>query len=250
MNTFVAVLALAFVVPVHAQDLAPELEPLAAKHKADLTAFNAQKAAAMARAQQPYLFALDGAERTATSTGSIDTVAAITKEREALKNGAMDAVFPGGLPKTLQAPRKACLDAMTRVAADLEPRRKTINAAYLQGLGSLQAKAVGKPDLAAQIASEKEKLIANAGDESPEAAKKRYVGRWNVCFENGTVISPRTLNADGTSIPSATWEISDNKLKVHFDNGGMDTFDLPLRGDKLTGVGQDGRTRLILKKVK
>ena len=175
MKTFVAVLALAFVVPLHAQDLAPELQPLAAKHKADLAAFNAQKAAAMTRAQQPYVFALDGAERTATSAGNIDTVAAITKEREALKDGAMDAVFPGGLPKALQAPRKTYLDAMARVAADLEPRRKTINAAYLQGLASLQAKAEGKPDLAAQIAAEKEKLLAGADDESVDATKKQIV---------------------------------------------------------------------------
>ena len=81
----------------------------------------------------------------------------------------------------------------------------------------------------------------------PEA--KRYVGRWTITFENGTVIGPRTLNADGTAIPPATWEISDNKLKVHMDGGKVDTFNLPLRGDKLNGVGHDG-TPIILKKAR
>jgi hypothetical protein len=173
MKALVLALAIASVAALRAQDLAPELEPLAAKHKVELAAFNAQKASAMVRAQQPYLFALDGAEKTATSAGNLDAVAAITKEREALKDGAMDAAFPEGLPKALQAPRKACLDAMARVGADLEPRRKTINSAYLQALASLQAKAGGKPDLAEQIAAQKEKLLAGADDESAEATKKQ-----------------------------------------------------------------------------
>jgi hypothetical protein len=169
------VLALALAMTLHAQDLAPELAPLTAKYRADLAAFNAQKASAVVRAQQPYVFALDGAEKSATSAGNLGAVAAITKEREALKDGTMDAAFPEDLPKALQAPRKACLDAMARVGADLEPRRKTINAAYLQALSSLQTKAVANRDLAEQIAAEKEKLLASADDESVDATKKQIV---------------------------------------------------------------------------
>jgi hypothetical protein len=87
----------------------------------------------------------------------------------------MDAAFPEGLSKALQAPRKACLDAMARVGADLERRRKTINAAYLQALASLQAKAAGNRGLAEQITAEKEKLLAGADDESAEATKRQIV---------------------------------------------------------------------------
>ena len=165
MKTLAVAIAIAFVAPLHGQLLEPELQPLAEKYKADLAAFNAQKATAMARAQQPYVSALDGAEKTATSAGNLDAVAAITTEREALKAGTMRAEFPEGLPKALQAPRKACLDAVTRVGAQVEPRRKAVATAYLQALASLQAKAAGKPGLAEQIAAEKEKLLANVDDE-------------------------------------------------------------------------------------
>ena len=102
MKTLVVALAIAFVVPLHAQDLAPELAPLVAKHKADLAALDAQKAAATARVQQTYVAALDGAEKTATVAGNLAVVAAITKEREALKTGLMAPALPEGLPKTLQ----------------------------------------------------------------------------------------------------------------------------------------------------
>jgi hypothetical protein len=76
------------------------------------------------------------------------------------------------LPKALQAPRKACLDAMARVGTDLAPRQKAINSAYLQALASLQAKAATKPELAEQIAAEKERVFANAGDEDAKQVEK------------------------------------------------------------------------------
>lgn len=84
---------------------------------------------------------------------------------------------------------------------------------------------------------------------SPDA--KRYAGRWTITFASGAVACQRTLNADGTVIPSpaTSWEISDNKLKIHMDAGKIDTFDLPLRGDKLNGVSWDG-IPIILKKAK
>ncbi|HZJ15313.1 MAG TPA: hypothetical protein VFD27_09700 [Chthoniobacteraceae bacterium] len=229
------VLALAIATTLHAQDLAPELESLVTKYKADLAAFNAQKASAMARAQQPYVSTLDGAEKTATSAGSLDAVAAITKEREALKAGPMRAPFPEGLPKALQAPRKAYLDAMARVDADLEPRRKTINAAYLQALASLQAKAAGKPDLATQIAAEKEKLLANAYDESPEGIEKAietlltskewiHRGQYRYKFTKGG----RYQFAD----KKGRFEIDGNKgvVSLNWDNGARES----LQFDKTT----------------
>src|SRR4051794_6009803 len=119
MKAFALVVAFAFAAPLHAQFLAPELEPLATKYRADRAAFDAQRTQAIAHTQQPYLSALDSAERTATSAGTLAAVAAIAKEREALKNGQVSPIFPEGLPKTLQAPRKACLDTMARAAAEI-----------------------------------------------------------------------------------------------------------------------------------
>jgi hypothetical protein len=167
MKALALAAAFALAVPLHAQDLAPELAPLAAKHQADLTALDAQKAAAVTRAQQPYVSALDGAERTATSAGTLEVVAAITKEREALKSGVMSPSFPEGLPKALQSTRKSCLDAMARVGTDAAPRQKAIDADYFRALASLQTKAAAKPELAQQIAAEKEKLLANADAGDP-----------------------------------------------------------------------------------
>jgi hypothetical protein len=162
MKALVLAIAVALVTPLRAQSLAPELEPLAAKYRADMAALNAQKAVAMTRAQQPYMSALDGAEKAATSAGTVGAVPAIAKEREALKSGqTMPAAFPERLPKALQATRRACLDAMARVDADLAPRQKAIDADYLRALASLQAKAATKPELAEQIAAEKEKMLAN-----------------------------------------------------------------------------------------
>src|SRR5437868_3851144 len=112
MKALALLAAVALVTPLHAQFFAPELEPLAAKHRADQAALDAQKAVAITRVQQPYGSALDEAERTATSAGALEVVAAIANERKALKGGqTMPDTFPGGLPKTLQSPRKACLEA-------------------------------------------------------------------------------------------------------------------------------------------
>src|SRR4051794_33609554 len=116
MKAFALIAMTALAAPLHAQFLAPELEPFAAKYKTDMDALAKQRAAAATYAQQSYSSALDGAERAATSAGTIETVTAIAKEREALKSGkTMRPEFPEGLPKTLQAPRKACLDAIARV---------------------------------------------------------------------------------------------------------------------------------------
>ena len=74
MKALAPALACALVTRLCAQSLAPELEPLAAKYRADMAAFNAQKAVAMTRAQQPYVLALDGAEKAATSAGTVGAV--------------------------------------------------------------------------------------------------------------------------------------------------------------------------------
>src|SRR5712671_4641787 len=109
-----AVIALFLCGALHAGEEAPELVPAAAKYKADLAAFEAQKTAAVARVQQQYFGALDGAEKTATTAGGVEIVAAISREREAVKSGLMAPAFPPDLPKSLQMARKSYLDRMAR----------------------------------------------------------------------------------------------------------------------------------------
>jgi len=187
-----AALVFMFAMALHAQDLAPELAPHAAKHKADLAALDAQKAAAMTRAQQPYLAALEGAEKTATTTGSLEVVAAIAKERQALKDGLMAPASPEGLPKSLQSARKACLDAIARTAADTAPRQKAIDAAYLRALVALQSKAAGNAELTKQITAEKANLLANVSSGAGDA-KQAQANNRNVVV-NGTFDA---IDADG-----------------------------------------------------
>ena len=185
---------------LHAQDVAPELAPVAAKYKADIAALDALKAAALARLQQPYIAALDVAEKTATSAGSLEAVAGIAKERAALKSGLMAPAFPGDLPKTLQPARKNYVDSIARIPADEVQRRRAIDADYLRALGSLQGKAAANPELAAQIAAEKDKLIANvASGTSAGAATIKASGRNAVVNGNFDV-------ADAAGTPSG-WKV-------------------------------------------
>ena len=170
---FATACMLAFVSVVPAQDFAPELVPLVTQHQTALAALDAQRTAAVARVQQTYLAALDSAEKSATTAGTIEVVAAITKEREALKSGLMAPVMPEGLPKTLQPIRKAYFDGTARVAAEASPRQKALDTDYLRALAALQQRAAGKPELAKQIAAEKEKLFASVGGSVSGSSKPR-----------------------------------------------------------------------------
>lgn len=143
-----------------AQTLAAELAPAASKHKADSTALDIQRTAALAQAQRPYSIALDAAEKTATTSGNLSTVAAITRERAALASGLMAPEFPDALPKTLQTVRKTSLDETARMRASEATRRAAIDAEYLRALAGLQSKAAANPELAQQIAAEKQRLLA------------------------------------------------------------------------------------------
>src|ERR1051325_10150084 len=99
---------------LHAQTLAPTLAPIATKYKADVAALESQKTAALTRIQTVYISALDRAEQTATAAGDVNTIRAITNDREALKTGAVLPVSAPDLPKTLQTPRKTYIDQAGR----------------------------------------------------------------------------------------------------------------------------------------
>lgn len=88
MNTAPCTLLLAAIAGCAlAQTLSPELAPIAAKYKADIAALDAQQAAALTQAQNPYVAALGSAERIAITAGNVAGVSAITTERAALSSG-------------------------------------------------------------------------------------------------------------------------------------------------------------------
>jgi hypothetical protein len=158
-----------------AQILAPELAPLAAKYKVDLATLDAQRANAVAQAQTPYVAALAAAEKTATTAGKVAAVSAIAAERAALTSGLMSPGLPADLPKELQVPRKTYLDAVARIRTAEAPRRQAIDAAYLRALTSLGDKAAKNPELAKQLAGEKQKLLASTPGTSGRKTNSKNV---------------------------------------------------------------------------
>ena len=73
--------------PQPTKPLAPELAPLAAKHQADLATIEIQRAAALAPYPPAYFARLDAEEKTSLNRADIEAVAAIRKERGAVKAG-------------------------------------------------------------------------------------------------------------------------------------------------------------------
>ena len=194
-----------------AQTLAPELAPAEAKYKSDITALDAQRAAALAQARRSHAAALDAAEKTATASGNLAAVAGITKEREALTRDLMAPNFPDALPKTLQTTRKAYLDAAARIRASDASRRSAIAADYLRALASLQSKASASPELAKQIAAEKEKLLGltvPAATNTPKATNQR--------------LSNANIKLIQSYFEEKTWEFSG--LICYFDKKGRGLY--------------------------
>ena len=155
------------------QNLAPELAPMAAKYKLDVATLEAQRAAALAQAQNPYVAALGVAERSATTSGNVATVSMIATERATLNSGLMAPGFPPGMPKELQIPRKTYLDALARIRTAEAPRRQALDGFYLRALTNLSAKVPKETELARQIEAEKQKLIANAPSTSSGKANSK-----------------------------------------------------------------------------
>jgi hypothetical protein len=158
MKAFVIV-TLVFTTAVPAQELLPELLPLAAKYKADSSAIELQRATLISRAKQPYMAALDSAEKNATTSGQLPLVAAVTAERAVLNAGQTLPTSSSNLLKTLQTPRKAYQDETAHVYATFVVKQRRLDADYLRVLASLQSRAAGNPELVKQIEAEKSSLL-------------------------------------------------------------------------------------------
>ena len=196
---------LAFSSVIHGADLAPELAPLAAKHKADDEAINAKRAASVAQVGRNYTMALNTAERTATAAGNVGAIAAITAERDGLKAGNLDSKQPDNLPRDLPTPRKSYLAEVAKVDADIKAQRQRATAAYLQALATLQSRSAANPALLGQIDAEKKALVE--GDPATMSAKLAET-KWRV----GTGDKVLTLHRGGTS--SISWAGRKGSWKV------------------------------------
>lgn len=196
MKTFIFSTLLALSAVLHGADLAPELAPLAAKYKADSDGVTAKRSAAVSQVAQNYIMALNTAERTATSTGDLKSLAAISSERDGIKAGNLDPKLPDNLPKDLPTPRKRYMTEVERVDADIKAQRQRVTAAYLQALAALQSRSSAKPALLGQIEAEKKKLI---GGPKSTLSVELAGTKWRI--ENSDQII--TLQADGTT--SISW---------------------------------------------
>jgi hypothetical protein len=227
MKTRFITVAFALVATLDAQDLAPELAPLAAKSKAALVALDAQKAAAVGRVAQTYKAALDAAENAETTAGRVAAVAAITAERGAVEKNEVTTEFPVNLPKSLQTPRKNYLDGLARVVADFGPRQQRVNADYLRDLRALQTRTGNNPVLAEQIANEKQKVLdytADAGSQDPDALKKALLSsKWSWTGSAMETDVFMTFRPEGTVSHrggTLAWKIIGSRKLKMVDGGG------------------------------
>ncbi len=207
--------ALALIATVHAQELLPELQPLAAKHKANVATIESQKATALAHAREVYVAALEAAEKSATTTGQLPIVATLTKEREAVNSGKMSPTLLADLPKSIQAQRKSCEDAVARVSADFTLRQQRVDADYLRALAALQSRTLPNSELAKQLAEEKASLLQGAAG---KIAKNLYETRWTSAGVTLTFHTDESVS--GSNGGKGTWKLTtDNKLLIQWPNG-------------------------------
>ena len=222
MKTISAAFAFAFVAMLHGQELAPELLPLVAKHKADLAALDEQKAAAIARVVQVYVAALDAAEAKAATAGNLQAIAAITQESNDAKSGSLRDAVPAELPKTLHAARKSCLDGIARITPDLAAGNDRLKADYLRALAALQTRAGGNAPLAAQIAVEKDRALRDITPTTPAGILTSSV--WTLGYETWEFAPGGKLIQRQPSPPAwsgKAWKLSANRKAVEcvFGNG-------------------------------
>ena len=179
---------------LHGEELLPELAPLAKARDTELATLDKQMMVAIAATQPPYLAALDAADQAAMTTGKVQIVKAIARERESVQKGGMAASLPTDLPKNLDSPRRAFLKAGERIEVDYGQKRKALDAVYLRSLAGLQFKASANPALAAQILAEKQKIVAGAYGPITDLATGLPGTRWKQVgsetvwtFKDGTV---------------------------------------------------------------
>lgn len=226
---FIVYITAATIISLHGQELLPELAPGAKQHRESSAAIAAQKAVAITAAQQAYLTALETVDKAATAAGNIQIVNAVAKEREAVAKGGMTDGLPSGLPKTLNGPRKIHINAIERVVIDFSKRQSAVDGAYLRAIAGVQPKAAKNPTLAAQILSEKQRLLNGIHGPISDlriglaGSRWRRIGskdnHWNF-MRNGKLNDTwkyEALSADKLRI---TWSAPDNGITVSLGKDG------------------------------
>ena len=218
-----SILAAAF-----AQDLAPELAPIQKRYKTDVAELDSRKEAVQSGAGQTYAAALDAAEKAAAKAGNVKGVAAIVRERAAVKDGTVAPKASDELPKTLAAARKTYVDAVSRVTKETGAKRSVLDSTYLKALASLEPKAAQNPELARQLALEKENLLGLS-----------LIGKWH--FANRGEGNFEVVIADGGTCvvndgqDRGTWKIEGGFAVLYWGNGVKSRLSLAGSGDTRTG---------------
>lgn len=227
----------------------PEIAPLAAKYKADTEAMEADRASSFARLAKVYQSALDDAEKTATATGAIKPLVAITEERDGLKAGQLPKTPHPDLPKTLLPAQKAYLAGVGKVEAEIGPRKQRAVADYLRSLTALQSRSAGNAGLLAGIAAEKESIIRDIPVEALEITKRLTGTTWRWSGDKETVtFLGRGKVRWSLGGKEFTWNVTDAAgRKIEGVNGKGNPYTLVLEPAMDAGhlVEKGGSTRQI-----
>jgi hypothetical protein len=215
-----------------AGELAPELAPLAQSHTTATEALAEQRAAELARLRKPYLEALAAADQAATEAGDTAALREIEPEREAVNQGKLRAEMPKALPRKLSPVRRARVSAEPKAHAEFDKKQKALDAAYLQKLGALQAKAAGNAGLTEQIAAEKSRVVSGIHGAITTLKSDLAGTKWRL-FE-GEGFEELRFGVDGKVNGNWKYEITGrDKVKVIWDKSSAMSLTLGRDGASL-----------------
>lgn len=216
-----------------AGELAPELAPLAQAHQTATEALAGQRAEELARLRKPYLEALAAADQAATEAGDTTALREIETEREAVNRGKVRAEMSKALPRKLSPVRRALVSAEPKAHAEFDKKQKALDAAYLQKLGALQAKAAGNAGLAEQIAAEKSRVVSGIHGAVSDLKSDLAGTKWRL-FE-GEGFEELHFGTDGKVNGNWKYEISGrDKVKVIWDKSSAMNLTLGKDGASLS----------------
>ena len=229
MKLHLVLASIAIVTAASAQTLAP----LTQAHQAATSALTTQRDAELGRLRQPYLAALAAADQAATKSGNADALRAVEQEREAVNAGKLRMELSRALPKTLSPIRRALISAEMRSTADYEKRQKALDADYLQKLGALQVKVARDPDLAAQIAQEKTRVLSGISGAITDLKSGLSGTKWRIFQGDG--YEELRFGEDGKVNGNWRYEITArDKVKVIWDKSSAMTLTLGKNGSSLS----------------
>ena len=215
-----------------AEELAPELAPLAQAHTASTAALAEQRTADLARLRKPFLDALAEADQAATKAGDAAVLRAIEQERQAALQGKLRAELSKELPRKLSPTRRALISAESRAYADFDKRQKALDADYLRKLGALQLKSAPTSELAAQIAREKARVVSGIRGAITDLKSGLAGTKWRLFQGDG--FDELRFGEDGKVNGNWIYEIGGrDKVKVIWDKGSAMSLTLGKDGTSL-----------------